>query len=158
MGSTDTQITRWATKHHLSNFLGVFSADTLPHPCGVAKAAPCSLIFNYDPASMPGSHWVACLVLPDEVSFFDSYGLPPDAPDLIIGHVTHFGSWLRGVCSHLGLETFAWNTADLQGWTAKTCGEWSLYFCKNGVSHGWGVFSSDLNANDRRIQELVVLE
>ena len=92
--------------------------------------------------------------MPHEVCWFDSYGLPPDAPDLILGRETQFRARLRDICAQLSLLAYRYNTADLQGWTAKTWGHWSLWFCKHGASHGWGDFSSDLDAN---YQELVVL-
>ena len=158
--STSTQLDAWAKARAplQGQFLGFYSVNTLPHPREVARAVPCCLIVNYDPETLPGSHWVACLVFPNEVCWFDSYGLPPDAPDLIIGHKTLFRAWLRNICAHLSISVYEYNKADLKGWTAKTCGHWSLHFCKHGPSSGWGEFGPDRDKNDRRIRELVVLK
>ena len=92
------------------------------------------------------------------VTYFDSYGLAPDSADLVVKHRTYFRAWLTSICKLLGLQNYSWNKADLQGLTARTCGHWSLYFCKNGPGQGWKEFGPDRDKNDRRIQELVVLE
>ena len=155
MGSTSMQLKQWAKAHTLQGkFLGVFSADTLPHPRDVT--APCCLIFNYDPASMPGSHWVAVMVLQD-VIYFDSYGLAPDSADLVLNHRTHFRAWLTSVCRLLGVRDYSWNKADLQGLTSKTCGHWALYFCQKGPWQGWEQFGPNREANDQHIKHLVLL-
>ena len=135
--STSTQLKAWDKTHTplQGRFLGVFSSDTIPPPQDIAKAAPCCLIVNYDPHKMPGSHWMACLIS-HEVAWFDSYGLQADDPDLILGHKTRFRGWLGAVCHHLGLGGWTYNTADLQGWTAKTCGQWNLWFFNTGTPRG----------------------
>ena len=89
--STTTQLEAWAAKH-VPRFLGVFAADTLPDPSVVAHAAPTSLVVNYDPHELPGSHWVACRISRRVAEWFDSFGLAPDADDLILGHATYFGN------------------------------------------------------------------
>ena len=154
--STTTQLDAWAAKN-ISRFYGVFSADTLPEPAEVADAAPTTLIVNYDPHDMPGSHWVACRVDRHELAWFDSFGLPPDSDDLILGHQTHFRKWLERVCHQLRLKTYSYNTADLQALSGKTCGHYSLWFCKNGPKKGWENFGPDREKNDLVIQQLVRL-
>ena len=120
--ATSTQLEKWAITHTplQGQFLGVFSADTLSHPRDVANAAPCCLIFNYDPASMPGFHWVAAMVIrfAESVAYFESYGLAPDSADLVVKDHTYFQAWLTSVCKLLGLRSYSWNKADLQGLTA----------------------------------------
>ena len=92
--STTTQLQHWASGnsplYNNATFLGVFPSDRLPDPQDVATSTYAVLIVNYDPADLPGSHWCAILINHRAVSWFDSYGLPPDAPDLLLGHKTHF--------------------------------------------------------------------
>ena len=148
------ELQRWGRTHITnSTFLGVFPADRLPPPDEVEAPAAC--VVNYDPANMPGSHWVAVSVQPSSVSWFDSYGLGPDSPDLLIGHRTHFRTWLSRVCQRLGLGSYQYNRADLQSPGETTCGHWAAYFAKNGPERGWEVFGSDREHNDRLIRQLV---
>ena len=160
--STTAQLERWATKHpplyHNAAFLGVFASDCLPDPETTATRAPAALVVNYDPNDLPGSHWCSVIITRGVVCWFDSYGLPPDAPDLLIGHETHFRGWLTAVCRLLGLAHFSSNQSDLQSLGESTCGHWALFFLKNGPHEGWEHFGSDLEANDLLIQKLVVLE
>ena len=149
--STTKQLENWAEKN-ISNFLGVYSSDTLPNPLEIKP--PASLIVNYDPHNMPGSHWVACTINLDTVEWFDSFGLQPDADDLILGHKTNFRKFLSTVCHKLGIKKYSWNTADLQSLDAQTCGHYSLWFCKNG---SWDQFGPDRKKNDKIILQLVQL-
>lgn len=157
--STTTQLESWAAKN-IPHFLGVFAADTLPHPEVAADTtyhAPTSLVVNYDPHEMSGSHWVACRIRRHEVEWFDSFGLAPDADDLILGHKTRFREWLGVVCHRLGLTGFSWNTADLQALSGRTCGHYAVWFARNGPKKGWEGFGPHREANDRAIQRLVQL-
>ena len=153
MTSAD-MLERWSRAHIKdSRFLGVFPADRLPAPDDFEP--PVSAVFNYDPATMPGSHWVTVLVQPSVVSWFDSYGLAPDSPDLLVGHRTNFRVWLSLVCRRLGISSYGFNRADLQSLGEATCGHWAVYFAKNGPDTGWEAFGPDLEKNDRLIRQLV---
>ena len=155
--STTTQLEAWAAIH-VPQFLGVFAADKLPNPGEAALAAPTSLVVNYDPHGLPGSHWVACQISRHSVEWFDSFGLPPDADDIILGHQTMFREFLAKVCHMLGLLGYGWNTADLQALSAATCGHYALWFAKHGAKKGWEGFGPvGAEANDRLIQRLVRL-
>ena len=148
------ELERWGCTHITnSRFLGVFPADRLPAPDGIEP--PASAVFNYDPANMPGSHWTAVLVQQSSVSWFSSYGLGPDTPDLLLGHRTYFRVWLSRVCQRLGLRSYGFNRADLQSPGESTCGHWAVYFAKNGPETGWEVFGNDREKNDRLIRQLV---
>lgn len=147
--SNTSQLELWATKN-ISNFMGVYPSDKLPKTI----KTPCSLIFNYDSSHLPGSHWVAVWISKN-VYWFDSFGMPPDADDLIIGHKSFFKQWLINVCSSMNLKNYSWNTLDLQSLDAKTCGHYSLYFCKNGPYKGWEDFNSNTKNNDIKIRQLV---
>ena len=155
--TTTDELERWGHTQIEKNrgYLGVFSADTLPTPEEIDMPTVC--IINYDLAKMPGSHWVAVSVGPSSVSWFDSYGLSPDSPDLLIGHRTHFRTWLSRLCKRLGLNKYDYNHADLQSPGETTCGRWALYFAKNGPNQGWEAFGPDREHNDRLIRRLVRL-
>ena len=158
MATTD-QLKRWCVKNRPvgSTFLGVYAADRLPDSGIISTAVPCSFIVNYDPHDLPGSHWCAVIATPTGVSWFDSYGLPPDASDLILGHYTNFRRWLTRVCAVLQLDHYTYNTADLQSLGETTCGLWAAFYVTNGPKNGWSPFGSDLVANDALIRQLVRL-
>ena len=100
---------------------------------------------------------MACRISRRAAEWFDSFGLAPDADDLILGHVTHFGNWLAEVCAHLNLTSYSWNTADLQALSARRCGHYALWFAHNGPKKGWEGFGPHREANDRAIQLLMQL-
>ena len=136
-------------------FMGVYAADRLPDPNKIIVPATC--VVNYDPVNMPGSHWVAIEIQPSIVSFFDSYGLRPDSPDILIGHRTYFKKWLSRVCQCLSLNSFDYDSVDLQSIHETTCGLWALYFAQNGPNKGWEAFGRDRELNDQLIRQLVRL-
>lgn len=160
--STTAQLERWATKQPLydnAKFIGVFASDRLPDPMTTAmhaRAKALALVVNYDPNDLPGSHWCAVLITRGLCCWFDSYGLPPDAPDIILGHSTTFRRWLSSVCQQLGLAQFSWSAADLQSPGEMTCGHYAVLFLKNGPAKKWDLFGSDLEANDALVRRLVV--
>jgi hypothetical protein len=151
---TTTQLENWALKNIGTSFIGVFAADTLPV---MVNRVPASLIVNYDPHNLPGSHWVSCRISKDGVIWYDSFGLAPDANDIILGHRTYFHDWLSTVCRLLQLENYWYNTADLQSLKSRTCGHYALHFCSVGPKKGWGDFGPDQATNDLLIQRLVRL-
>ena len=158
--STTAQLERWAAEnaplYNDATFLGVFASDQLPDPHTVAIRAPAALVVNYDPGDMPGSHWCSILVTRRAVLWFDSHGLLPDAPDLLVGHSTSFGCWLSSLCLHLGLRRYSWNTADLQSLAETTCGHWAVLLLQDGPKKGWRRFGPDQEANDALIRQLVL--
>ena len=156
MSSTD-ELERWGRTHikKSQGFIGVFAADRLPKPDSIK--VPMACIINYDLAKMPGSHWVAVSVQPSAVWWFDSYGIGPDAPDLLLGHRTRFRVWLSRICKRLGLNKYEFNSADLQSPGETTCGHWSAYFTKHGPEMGWDAFGADREHNDRIIRQLIRL-
>ena len=155
--SSTNQLEHWSHTHlkKSQGFMGVYAANKLPDPDEIE--APALGIINYDRAKMPGSHWVAVSVQSSSVSWFDSYGLAPDSPDLLIGHRTNFREWLSRICKRLGLNTYEYNSADLQSPGETTCGLWALYFVKNGPNKGWEVFGPNREHNDSLIRQLVNL-
>ena len=157
MGSTTNQLERWGHTHikKSQGFMGVYAADRLPNPDSIAVPATC--VVNYDLSTMPGSHWSSISVKPSSVLWFDSYGLAPDSPDLLIGHRTNFREWLSRICKRLGLNKYEYNHADLQSPGQNTCGLWALYFAQNGPNKNWEPFGPDREHNDHLIRRLVRL-
>ena len=155
--SSTNQLERWAHTHinKSRGFIGVFASDKLPDPNEVE--IPMACIANYDPANLSGSHWVAVLIQPSSIYWFDSYGFDADQPDLLIGHQTHFREWLSCLCQRLGLNKYEYNRVDLQSLHETTCGLWALYFVKYGPNKGWEAFGRDRELNDQLIRQLVRL-
>lgn len=80
------------------------------------------------------------LVQPSSVSWFDSYGLGPDSPDLLVGYRTYFCEWLSRVCDRLRINSYDYSHVDLQSHGETTCGHWALHFALNGPEKGWDDF------------------
>ena len=159
--STTAQLERWAEKHEPlydnAAFLGAFASDRLPDPRTTATRAPAAFVVDYDPSGLPGSQWCSVLITSRAVCWFDAYGLPPDAPDLLVGHPTWFCLWLASLCRQLKLARYSWSAADLQGPGDMTCGHFAVLFLKNGPAKKWDLFGFDLEANDRLVRRLVLL-
>ena len=56
-----------------SRFIGTFCADNLT----ASPKKKYSFIFNTDPCSKSGSHWVACYINNGTAEYFNSFGMPP---------------------------------------------------------------------------------
>lgn len=79
-----TRLSRILHGSHGEHFLGVFAMDQLPSslPRNDDANGYC-LIVNTDPASLPGTHWLAVWIDPTKREMgevFDSYGRPPPLP------------------------------------------------------------------------------
>ena len=122
-------------------FRGVYAADQLPRK---VTQYPSAYIANTDPASMPGTHWVAFYFINKEKSeFFDSYGNPPDF------YGKNFEQFLKNNSSH-----WTFNHKTLQSLTSKVCGQFCLFYllhrCRrisNSNITSW--FRKDRHWNDR---------
>lgn len=101
--------------HHLltqaHHYVGVFPADGLPSH----QSAPMCFIMNSDPASKPGTHWMAYYQDNRCCEFFDSYGFHPQKYPLIY-------DWLRGAPHQV---TFL--TSRIQGPNAY-CGAYCYFY------------------------------
>ena len=107
-------------------FLGVFAADEIPAQQGSQQHSIC-FIANTDPSTLPGTHWVAFVVLKPKppvtggastVYFFDSYGLP-----------LSFYASLHSECLRRGYATVrAANTLQLQSVHSTVCGQYCILF------------------------------
>ncbi len=122
---------------------GVFPSDKLPAQIN----GPCALIVNFDPATMPGSHWVAIFINCQGVAeYFDSYGQPPT--------VTSIQTFLKG------FHRCRFNKKRLQGPFSSVCGHYCIYFAiqrwKNvPMEDIVRKFSEDLDENDEMITEWI---
>lgn len=72
-------------------------------------------ITNTDEHDKVGEHWNSWFVKNDKVTFFDSFGRPPDDPV--------FPKHYRNIMKKFNVVEF--NRSQIQGRTAQTCG----YFC-----------------------------
>jgi hypothetical protein len=94
---------------------GVFAADTIPNDLEF----PACFVVNTDPASKPGEHWVACYAnSPDDVEFFDSYGLSVSAyPHIRLPH-----------------KITKYNDVSLQHINSYACGHFCIYYiCRRAL-------------------------
>lgn len=104
-------------------FLGVFPSDKLPRG---RQQRPSSLVINLDPSGMPGSHWVAVFLpsdQPDIVEYYDSYGRPPQTPQIL--------NWLLQQAGRHG--RIVSNSRQVQSARTSTCGHHALYwiYCRS---------------------------
>jgi len=56
-------------------FKGVIMQDQIKSK--VNPNVKSSFVINYDEMSEPGSHWVSLYIDPNDMFYFDSYGIPP---------------------------------------------------------------------------------
>jgi hypothetical protein len=102
-----------------ASFIGVFPSDQLPKTVSVF---PACFIINTDPASQPGSHWVAIYVDSKEFGeYFDSYGKPPDVMSIV--------KFLNENC-----RSWHYNTKRIQGSFSSVCGHYCVYFLVRRLS------------------------
>ena len=94
-------------------FSRVYPSDLIPH--SITRSG--CLILNTDPHNLEGSHWLAIHLTPRAYSayYFDSYGLPPDIPQIL--------SFLRRNCT-----VWEYNKLQLQGLTSTVCGKYCCLF------------------------------
>ena len=162
MGTTGAQLDRWC-RDNVRNFGGVYCADTVPSPY---RPSDIAYIINHSPCSSPtgGTHWLACRVRGSRAEWFDSYGLPPDAPleNMLMGSPhdppPHFYEWLDS----MGVTDISYNPRDIQSVYSEVCGLYACYFCKHGSpsknNPAWAFVSTNVNANDNKIKDLVKIK
>lgn len=107
-------------------FLGVFTSDKLPK-----VVRPCCMIVNYDTSDMGGSHWIA-MAFPSftGAKYFDSFGMKPDGWNKELKFNTDFHEYLLSNSSN---GVYEYNDLDLQDRDVDSCGEYVIYFLKNGL-------------------------
>lgn len=127
-------------------FCGVFPYDKIP--TRVNGQNPSYFVFNFDPSTEEGSHWVAVKLHPKKKNvYFDSYGLPPGTKTNLKRFMDKQGE-------------YEWSAMQLQHPLSTTCGQWCLLFiheqCKGDnlrqfISH----FTRDLSINDYEMNTFV---
>ncbi len=123
-------------------FLGVFSADTLPTHMPARSLA----IVNCCKQHLPGIHWLAVSRGDNgTLEVFDSFGLPPHVYNILLPLAT--------VMSH--------NTCRIQSFDSEVCGQYCLYYCYfkargYDINDIISIFSSDYHNNDRYVYENVL--
>jgi hypothetical protein len=95
-------------------FDGVFASDKLP---GRIESLPSSLVANTDPASKPGTHWIAFhFDAQGRLDVFDSFGLPPSTYPRLDKFSTRNASVVE------------YNDLPLQGYNSNACGYYCIAF------------------------------
>lgn len=160
MATSGAQLTQWCKDHNVRGFLGVYCSDNLP--VLINPVSSC-LIVNHSPCASPsgGSHWLACRIEGHRAQWFDSFGLPPDAPleNKYMGSPSdpppQFMKWLL----KSGVRDVQYNDKDLQSLTSDVCGLYASYFCKYGLpennKRAWSFLSANKTQNDAVIKQLV---
>jgi hypothetical protein len=135
--TTADQLEGWARQNiddgRRAEFVGVYMSDQLADASAALRKSSAhtrSLIFNYDPAGKPGSHWVGVRITPSKLEWFDSYGQRPDADDGVLRDRTGFRAWCE---KNSPRGYFLWNSLDFQALDSAVCGQYALFFCKNGL-------------------------
>jgi len=126
-GTTDRQIEQRLAG--VKNFIGVFSADTLPDPSTVPYDS--CLVSNYSDEARPGTHWVAILHLNNprrKPEFFDSFGFGPDDNNSILKTHAQFQDYLQDASRKAGHNSqFLENRLNLQCSDSDVCGEYCCF-------------------------------
>jgi hypothetical protein len=121
----------------------VFPSDKLPR---TIDRYPCGFIANTDPASEPGTHWVAYYFPSEEKGeFFDRYGHAPEY------YRKSFGDFLK---SH------AWdfNRRKLQSARSDVCGQYCIFYHRargQSMSMIVHLFNNDKVSNDIKVSQFV---
>ena len=99
------------TKRH---FIGAFPACMYPD----VNRNVYSFITNTDEHDERGEHWNSWFVRNDKITFFDSFGRPPDDPSL----PQHYRDIIQK------FKVIEFSRRQLQGWTSNTCGYFCIHF------------------------------
>lgn len=114
-------MTEGVTNHYIEsilkpvckNFLGVFSANTIPKKLTLLKEF--SIVCNLSKVGEKGSHFVTIVVQPNVTLYIDSLGLPPFVPEIC--------SFLQ----QLRRQLF-YNPHQIQDSSSKFCGFFCILF------------------------------
>ena len=97
----------------MSSFKGVYACNEFKSP----SMLPASYVFNTDPRSKPGRHWVALFIDKRRNGFFfDSFGLKPKASMM---------NFIRRVC-----KSARYNKLCLQHTKSISCAVYCIYFLR----------------------------
>ena len=139
-GLTSDELTQLATSDKVlnSHFQGVFPSDILPQ----IEKYPAAFIFNNEPSTEAGMHWLA-FYFPEkgQSEFFDSYGFPPEF------YTPNFTKFIKNTKRHI-------NTKILQSMDTAVCGDYSLFYLWHRVRGKSiekidSIFTENTRMNDR---------
>ncbi len=100
-------------------FLGVLPCDYLPKT--PLKDLPAMVIFNTDPSTETGQHWVAVYINKGGVScFFDSFGRGPKNPS--------FPKIVQDFLKNNSIRV-QYSNKQIQDFTSDVCGQHCVFFC-----------------------------
>jgi hypothetical protein len=121
-----------------------FGNPDMPIPC--PNERPVVYILNTALSTDPGEHWCVICFENHCCYFFDSFAAPPDSYE--------FSDFLNS-CNEL-----KYNTQQVQGNLAKTCGHHCLYFSiKYGHGHSpdaiMKAYSNNLSLNDKMVYNFI---
>lgn len=144
-------------KKTFAPFKGVFSSDKLPE---LKEKEPFCAIVNYDPSNKQGSHWCGIAYYNSTPMWFDSYGMKPDADDIVLDDTTHFSKFLK---KHSGGKEIKYNKRDFQALESSTCGLWAVLFCLYGLPNEtnkpWVYFKKqNQKYNDELVKKMINIE
>lgn len=111
-----------ATGGSNNRFADVMSYDEVLRYIGSPEAMNSVIIFNTQPRTKPGEHWMVLVMSPTRAYIMDSLGVFPAlvCSDLIP----------RAFATNGRLVEIGWNTENLQSTDTNVCGEYSLGFAR----------------------------
>ena len=139
-GLSSDELTQLAASDPLvkSQFQGVFPSDILPK----IEQYPAGFIFNNEPSTEAGMHWLA-FYFPEkgQSEFFDSYGFPPEF------YTPNFTKLIKNTKRHI-------NTKTLQSLDTAVCGDYSLFYLwhrvrGNSIEKIDQLFTNNTHFNDK---------
>lgn len=160
MGTSGGQLTEWCKRKQVRGFLGVFCSDNLPKLWAPGDVC---LIVNHSPCDSPsgGSHWLACRIRGERADWFDSFGLPPDAPleNELMGSPQDAPPAFREWLASCGVISIKYHDRDIQSVGSEVCGLYACWFCYAGLPRDnrklWSFLTANKRHNDREIRERV---
>lgn len=118
------ELTRALTSNEITQpyFRGVFARDQTKEAKSFINPNRANIfIFNTDPKSEPGEHWVCVYIQGGKGELFDSFGMEP-SNDLFNFIHSNTESWIR-------------NTMRFQSLLSSVCGQYCIFFaCKRSMN------------------------
>ena len=139
-GLSSDELTQLAASDTLLNaqFQGVFPSDILPK----IDKYPAGFIFNNEPSTEAGMHWLA-FYFPEkgQSEFFDSYGFSPE------NYTSNFTKFIKNSRRHI-------NTKILQSMDTAVCGDYSLFYLWHrvrgkSIAKIDNIFTENTHLNDK---------
>ena len=106
-------IIKYAKVFEIPHFRGVFMRNAMPSDRQKLKV---TAIVNLDDETGPGTHWVACRKIGENVTYFDSFGNLQPPKELI---------------NYLGVDRVKYNNKNYQKYASFNCGHLCLKFLAN---------------------------